>query len=525
MRHYISFLLIVLTTTLISCRQDFEFEDSTGNLEFSKETVYLDTVFTNIGSSTYTLKVYNRSNKDIKIPKIQLGQGNNSKYRITVDGMMGQDNDGNGLGDGKIFDNVELLAKDSMYIFIETTIDYAEFANPEAQYLYTDEIQFFNISGAPQTVDLITLVKDAYFLFPKRDSNGSYENIPIGDDEIYGFYLDHADPNNGDEYHWTNDKPYVIYGYAAVPTGETLTIDPGAKIHFHANSGLIVGNGATISAIGALSTYDTDGTILVDNEITFESDRLEPDFSDIAGQWGTIWMSEGSTGNFDHNTIKNATVGLLIEHNAGTINIDNTQIYNCTNYGILAKTGTINGQNIVINNCGQAGLACSLGGDYNFTHCTFANYWPRPNQTPVYIDNGTTDFPVNLTAANFTNCIIYGSSSYGISLKKLNNSGITFNYNFRNCLIKFFDFGQFQNNPLYPIANTADYPGCIIAKTSMTNKPDFLNPQNNKLQIGEDSAAKGTADPATAAGTKDILGNDRTATSWDMGAYNFIIFE
>lgn len=519
MRYFSFFLLIVLTTTLFSCRQDFEFEDSTGNLEFSKETVYLDTVFTNIGSSTYTLKVYNKSNNDIKIPKIQLGQGNNSKYRITVDGMMGQDNDGNGLGDGKIFDNVELLAKDSMYIFIETTIDYAEFANPEAQYLYTDEIQFYNISGAPQTVDLVTLVKDAYFLFPKRFSDGTYETLPIGDEEIYGFYLDHTDPNNGDEYHWGNDKPYVIYGYAAVPTGETLTIDPGAKIHFHADSGLIIGNGATLSAIGGLSTYDAEGNVLVDNEITFESDRLEPDFSDVAGQWGTIWMSSGSTGSLQNVTIKNATVGLLIENNSGTINLKDVQIYNCTNYGILARTGTINGQNVVINNCGQTGLACSLGGDYNFTHCTFANYWPRPNQVPVSID-AYADFP--LTAANFTNCIIYGSSSYGISL--MQNDADDLPFNFKNCLIKFFDFGQFQTNPLYPIANTAAYPGCIIAKTSSTNLPDFLHPQNNKLQIGENSAAKGTADPVTAAGTSDILGNPRTATSWDMGAYNAITF-
>lgn len=523
MRYFSFFLLIVLTTTLFSCRQDFEFEDSTGNLEFSKETVYLDTVFTNIGSSTYTLKVYNKSNNDIKIPKIQLGQGNNSKYRITVDGMMGQDNDGNGLGDGKIFDNVELLAKDSMYIFIETTIDYTEFANPDAQYLYTDEIQFYNISGAPQTVDLVTLVKDAYFLFPKRFSDGTYETLPIGDEEIYGFYLDHTDPNNGDEYHWGNDKPYVIYGYAAVPTGETLTIDPGAKIHFHADSGLIIGNGATLSAIGGLSTYDAEGNVLIDNEITFESDRLEPGFSDIAGQWGTIWMSSGSMGSLQNVTIKNATVGLLIENNSGTINLKDVQIYNCTNYGILARTGTINGHNVVINNCGQAGLACSLGGNYNFSHCTFANYWPRPNQVPVSIDNGDGSAPFALTNARFDNCIIYGSSSYGISLKKEGTDAFPFTFN--HCLIKFFDFGQFQTHPLYPIANTADYPGCIITKTSSTNLPDFLQPQNNKLQIGEASAAKGTADPTIATGTKDILGNDRTATSWDMGAYNFVIFE
>jgi len=204
----------------------------------------------------------------------------------------------------------------------------------------------------------------------------------------------------------------VIYGYAAVPTGETLNIDPGAKIHFHADSGLIIGSNATINSIGGISTYDVDGNVIDDNEIVFESDRLEPDFADVPGQWGTIWMTLDSNGSFQNTTIKNATVGLLIDKNSGALNMKDVQIYNCSNFGILAKTARINGQNMVINNCGQAGLACSLGGDYNFTHCTFANYWPRPNQVPVYIDNGNETNPYDLTNANFTNCIIYGSSSF-----------------------------------------------------------------------------------------------------------------
>ena len=66
MRHYLLLLFIGFSICLTSCRDDFEFERSTGGLEFSRDTVYLDTVFTNIGSSTYTLKVYNRSNKDIQ---------------------------------------------------------------------------------------------------------------------------------------------------------------------------------------------------------------------------------------------------------------------------------------------------------------------------------------------------------------------------------------------------------------------------------------------------------------------------
>ena len=95
MRKLLFLLLSALLLSMTSCRKDFEFEPSNGELRFSKDTIYLDTVFTNIGSSTYTLKVYNKSNKDILIPNIQLGKGAQSKYRMTVDGMRGDN--------GKIF--------------------------------------------------------------------------------------------------------------------------------------------------------------------------------------------------------------------------------------------------------------------------------------------------------------------------------------------------------------------------------------------------------------------------------------
>ena len=139
MRLLFTFFIGFFIISLSSCRKDFDFEPSSGNLRFSRDTVYLDTVFTNIGSSTYTLKVYNRSDNDISIPQIKLGRGLESKYRITVDGMTGESN--------RIFNNVELLANDSMYVFIEVTADVAE-ANPD-DFLYTDQIQFGVGSDVP----------------------------------------------------------------------------------------------------------------------------------------------------------------------------------------------------------------------------------------------------------------------------------------------------------------------------------------------------------------------------------------
>ena len=406
MQKLLLLFLVTLSISISSCRKDFEFETSTGGLEFSKDTVYLDTVFSNIGSSTYRLKVYNKSNNDIVIPKIQLRKGVDSKYRIMVDGMTGDSG-----AQGKIFSNVELLAKDSLFIFIEVTSDVAS-ANP-SDFLYTDNIDFYNASGTPQDVDLVTLIQDAYFLYPKKFSDGTTETLPIGEEEIYGFYLDHNDPSNGDEYVWNNTKPYVIYGYAAVPNGETLTVQKGARVHFHDASGLIVGNNATLKIQGEAST-----SAALENQVIFEGDRLEPDFSDTPGQWGTIWLTSGSKNHdINHLTIKNAVVGLLIENNnpSQAISIKNTQIYNSSNIGIYAKTASIKGENVVVNYGGQAALVCTIGGSYELTHCTFNNNWPSSKQVAVlvnnyYIDPNNVQIPIKLEKAVFTNCIIFGNN-------------------------------------------------------------------------------------------------------------------
>ena len=142
-----------------ACDNDIDFELNENSLRFSKDTVYLDTVFTNIGSSTYNLKVYNNSSKNILIPEIKLSNGENSFYRLNVDGIY--DQDGN---QGKRFENIELLANDSLYIFIETTIDINDISTQENSFLYEDKIEFLNVNNT-QEVNLISLVKDAVFIY------------------------------------------------------------------------------------------------------------------------------------------------------------------------------------------------------------------------------------------------------------------------------------------------------------------------------------------------------------------------
>ncbi|MBF0693637.1 MAG: hypothetical protein IR153_01095 [Flavobacterium sp.] len=517
MRHTLYLLAIFSIVLLSSCRQDFDFERSSGTeLRFSRDTVYLDTVFTNIGSSTYTLKVYNNSDKDITIPSIQLSRGLASKYRMTVDGMQGNQ--------GKIFNNVELLAKDSMFIFIETTAEIAD-ANPE-DFLYTDQIQFGSGTSV-QNVELVTLIKDAHFLYPQRFENGTYENIFLGETPVYGFFLDENDPVNGNEYHFTNEKPYVIYGYAAVGSDKTLKIDPGARVHFHANSALLVASGGAIQALGDYSSTDQ-----LENEIIFEGDRLEPGFSDFPGQWLAIWLTSGSaSSSFEHVTIKNATIGLYIQNNSGSISLKNTQIYNSSNYGILAQTATIKGENVVVNSAGQVALACTLGGSYEFKHSTFNNNWASSRQLAVLIDNyysvesdqdaGTIDqVAFDLQKAEFHNCIIYGTNQVEL---RINKSAINPNVNwttpvFNKVLVKF-------NNSNNDYTNHPDYE--FLYDTSNVKKnqnPRFEDVSRNKLRIGEDSAAIGFGDPLISQQVPVDLAGQLRNTSSDLGAYQSTTF-
>jgi len=518
MRNLLFLFFIISAISLTSCRNDFEFKPSSGGLEFSRDTVYFDTVFSNIGSSTYTLKVYNRSNVDISIPSIRLGKGLDSKYRMTVDGM---------VGNNRIFENVEMLAKDSMYIFIETTVDIAE-ANP-TDFLYTDQIEFGSGSTL-QKVELVTLIQDAYFLYPQRFDDGSYENINIGGTPQRGFILDENDPINGNEYIWNNSKPYVIYGYAAVPANKTLVVEAGARIHFHAESSLIIGDQGSIKVNGGISNNPDNP---LESHVIFQGDRLEPLYEDVPGQWGAIWLTQGSKNNeFTNCIIKNGVVGLLIDGSTGLTNpeadvkLRNVQIYDHSNFGILARTAYIKAENVVINSAGQFALACTYGGKYNFNHSTFNNNWTSSRQLSVYLNNyfeGAEPEILPIEEATFTNCIIYGLNQIQMLIDKRGEG--TFNYKFDHCLIKFNNVNNvYTNNDLYQFTNPERYVNCIIATNNSVANPKFLNVIKNKLNIGNDSAAKGNANPLFAIDTEDILGIQRLSP-YDMGAYNYSIFE
>ena len=114
MHKSLKYLLIPLfiVQLFFSCEKE-EFNTSfDANLIFSIDTILFDTVFTTIGSATQKFTVKNPYNKNLKISSIYLAGGENSPYRLNIDGYP-----------GVRLDNIELREKDSLYIFVEITID------------------------------------------------------------------------------------------------------------------------------------------------------------------------------------------------------------------------------------------------------------------------------------------------------------------------------------------------------------------------------------------------------------------
>ncbi|MEM9076607.1 MAG: hypothetical protein AAGC43_06180 [Bacteroidota bacterium] len=498
---YTLFILLILSALIWgSCREDFNFEPNTGNLTFSKDTVFLDTVFTNIGSSTYTLKVYNGLNRDISIPFVGLEGGLDSSYRLNVDGVA-----------GKEFVDIPLLARDSLFVFVETTFDVAPTGANE--FLNTDRI-LFGEGTSQQHVELVTLVKDAVFLYPATDANGTRETIPIGTDEqrneirLEGFYLE------PEELNFTNEKPYVIYGYAAVGTGNTLSMDAGTRVHFHSDSGIVVESGASLQVNGAQS----EDPELLENEIIFEGDRLEPDFANVPGQWGSIWIRSGSVGNTIQNlTLKNATAGLLVEgeltNPSPTLTLNNTQITNSLEFNLWASSSRITASNSLFGGAGGTSVRLTAGGNHQFVHCTLANYWgngPRAG-VALLLDNSSSD----LEQANFSNCIVDGSSRLELSL--IEDANFLFNFVFRNTAIQFNDTNNsFQSNPLYNFDDENLYQNSIL-----NGEMDFEAPFQNQFSIGPNSDAIDAGDASfLILFPNDILGTLREGNP-DLGAIEF----
>jgi hypothetical protein len=460
---------------VLSCEDDKYLSSPDAQLRFSSDTIMFDTVFTTIGSTTRILKVFNTYKEKLLISSVKIGGGEFSNFRMNVNGKAGNE----------VLD-LEIPPKDSIFIFVEVTVD------PTGQNMpmvVQDSIEF-KTNFNSQKIPIIAWGQDFHLIKSKVLKNET----------------------------WKNDKPYLVYNYAYVDTLCTLTIEQGTKIHFHKGAGLYVKGKIVVN-----------GTF--DDPVIFTSDRLEDSYKNVPEQWNGILLFSGSRGNIiNHGHIKNAVIGLqvgTIEHDGfATVSLSNSKIENMSYAGIFSLKSKIYAYNSLIDNCGFYAAALLVGGEYEFYHTTIGNYWggwsrkPRTtsslaisNFLPVPKSDGTTViYQGDLNKLIFANSIIYGNNA--VELELGNNHKNLFNYYFDSCILQMPDTFNVSNKDHFNnIWKGAKYdPKFIDVSKKLIFELDTLSPAKD---IGSTVYSK--------LFPFDMKGKDRTADKApDVGAYERI---
>jgi len=475
-RYLLQILTVVMVlVSLFSCEDEGYMNSPDAQIQFSNDTITFDTIFTTIGSTTQHLRVYNPYDENILISRIRVAGGDFSNFRLNV----------NGESTNEAYE-IEVPARDSIFIFVEVTID-------------------------PTGQNLPMVVQDSI----EFTTNSNIQNIKL---VAYGQDFKLIKGETIETTTWTSDKPYLVYDYAFVDSLSTLTIEPGTRIHFHKGAGMYV-----------KGTVKAEGTF--QEPIRFLSDRLEDNYKNIPDQWNGIILFSGSHDNvFNYTNIKNANIGLQVgtieEEGFASLQLSNARIENMAYAGLFALKSKITGYNNVIANCGFYAAALLVGGEYEFYHTTIANFWgnysSRSRSTSSLVlsnvlvvqqaDGSKVTHTGDLQKAFFGNSIIYGNNAKEIELG--NNMENVFNYEFDHCIIQVPDTFNISNNDNFKsVWKGANY------------KPNFVDPfEEYDYSLDTLSAAKDIGKEEYAEKFPlDIMNKDRTGEDGpDLGAFERI---
>ncbi len=356
---------------MVSCREYTLSDDPSLRLTFSTDTLRFDTVFTNQGSSTLQLMVYNRNAFAIEIDRIWLDSAH--IFEVNIDGEQ----------DLSRIKQMTINGGDSAFVFVRTRMNKTGL---NSAVLTEDHLHFHLKSGVTQAVCLEAYGQDVTRIRTKKVLNG---------------------------YHFTSTLPYLIFDTLRIDGN--VTIDAGSTLYMH--SGACICITGDVTAVGSL-----------DQPIIIRGDRLDQLFDSVpyayaGGSWNGIYLQADKPQLYDlaYVDILSGNIGLYCWSSCTGIlpnlRMDGCRIHNHTMYGLVLIHVDALVTNTEISNCASYCVYCD-GGTQDFIHTTIASYYgntnirlqPNDNYKPeaaaVYIDNLSKTAPQTITS--FYNSIITG---------------------------------------------------------------------------------------------------------------------
>lgn len=466
MKYLLVLLIGVLTSAMLPSCIDDDFSTSSHDiLTFSSDTLSFDTIFTEQGTPTARLKVYNRASKAIRISSIAMKEPA-SLFAMNVDGES-----------GSRFTDVEIRGGDSIFIFVECRLP----ENPSSTPLRVKDAIVFETNGVIQEVALEAWGQNVTRL----------KAVSITADTRF-----------------TSEQPYVVYDSLIVERGATLTIEPGTQLLFH--------DKASLTVRGRLLALGEAG-----KKIDMHGDRLDDVLPDVgydilAGQWHGITIAPESFGNrMEYVDMRSTVQGLVVDSCANVTDqkllLVNSWLHNSQENVLTSSYSRVDAYGCCFSEAGNHVVSLT-GGIYDFTQCTFSNYYLFAGNWRTILglyhclpsDTMSDDQP--LMQAQFRNGIIYGMTAE-INVGDLSDSQV------------------YMHNMLFGVGGSNDnnFIDCIWDADPLfyTVREDYIF----NYHVQPESPAIGIGDPSfiTPLCRYDMDGVDRLSDgNPTVGAYQYV---
>lgn len=460
---------------LTACTDDEHFSASPAyTLSFSSDTLVFDTAFNNTTTTTQSLWVYNRTDKNLRLSSVSLAGGTTTGFRANVDGEpLGQ-------GAAGAIATAELLRHDSLRVLVDLKTPAEQ---TDSFLAIHDDLVFLLESGVEQRIHL---------------DGASWKAVRLQDVHI-----------SRDTTISSPSMPVVVYGNLTVDSAATLTLAAGTTLYFHEDAGLHV--------YGTLLARGTAA-----QPVVLRGDRLDNMFDYLPydrtpGQWQGLHLYASSYDNdLQYTDLHSAYDGIVADSAdvaRSKLTMTACTVHNCQGYGLWARNCRMALLNTQLTNALRDCLYLD-GGDVYVNNCTIGQFYPFDGNrgSAVYFTNASP-----LQRFSVENSLITGYADDVLTGMR-SDTAAAFHYAFSSSVLR---------TPRVTTADSAYFTHVVyenLKDTTGTAERHFrkMDVENFIYDFSLDSVsvAIGVADAATSLPT-DRLAHRRDDHP-DAGAYEYV---